>query len=87
MTAPTTGTSTRSSCRPGRRSIEAADDVAVTQVRVANEDGNWGAWTDFADEVPHQLTAGNTYKVVYAQVRDAAGRESNVLFARTLVAP
>ncbi len=67
--------------------LTATDDVGVTQVRLANEDGNWGAWKAFAPEVPHTLTAGNTYKVVYAQVRDAAGRESNVLFARTLVAP
>jgi hypothetical protein len=67
--------------------LTATDDVGVAQVRFANEDGNWGAWVPFAADVPHQLTAGNTYKVVYAQVRDAAGRESNVLFARTLVAP
>ena len=67
--------------------LTATDDVGVTQVRFANEDGTWGAWKAFAAEVPHTLTAGNTYKVVYAQVRDAAGRESNVLFGRTLVAP
>ncbi len=70
-----------------RVQLTATDDVGVTQVRLANEDGTWGPWVAFAAEVPHQLTAGNTYKVVYAQVRDAAGRESNVLFARTLVAP
>lgn len=67
--------------------LEATDDVGVTQVRFANEDGNWGAWAAFAPDVAHRLTPGNTWKVVYAQVRDAAGRESNVLFARTLVAP
>jgi hypothetical protein len=67
--------------------LTATDDVGVTQVRFANEDGNWGAWKDYADDVPHTLTAGNTMKVVYAQVRDAAGRESNVLFTRTLVSP
>jgi hypothetical protein len=67
--------------------LTATDDVAVTQVRFANEDGVWRDWQPYGAEVPHVLTAGNTYKVVYAQVRDAVGRESNVLFARTLVAP
>lgn len=65
--------------------LAATDDIGVTQVRFANEDGNWGPWVAYATDVPHTLTAGNTMKVVYAQVRDAAGRESNVLFARTLV--
>jgi hypothetical protein len=68
-------------------SLTATDDVGVTQVRFANEDGVWGAWKAFSAEMPHTLTAGATYKVVYAQVRDAAGKESNVLFGRTLVAP
>ncbi|MCW2962097.1 MAG: Ig-like surface protein [Thermoleophilia bacterium] len=67
--------------------LTATDDVAVTQVRFANEDGNWGAWGAFAAEVPHTLTVGNTNKVVYGQVRDAAGRESAVLFTKTLVKP
>lgn len=68
--------------------ITATDDIGVTQVRLANEDGEWGEWKAFdADGVPHRLTAGTTYKVVYAQVRDAVGRESNVLFARTQVVP
>jgi hypothetical protein len=67
--------------------LTATDDIGVTEVRFANEDGTWGPWVAFAAEVPHTLTAGNTNKVVYAQVRDAAGRESAVLFAKTLVAP
>jgi hypothetical protein len=67
--------------------LTARDDVGVTQVRFANEDGTWGAWAAYAPEVPHTLTAGNTLKVVYAQVRDAAGRESAVLFTRTQVKP
>jgi hypothetical protein len=65
--------------------LAATDDIGVTQVRFANEDGNWGAWGAYGADVPWTLTAGNTLKVVYAQVRDAAGRESNVLFARTQV--
>lgn len=67
--------------------ITATDDVAVTQVRFANEDGNWQAWKPFAQDAPHTLTAGAGLKAVYAQVRDAAGRESNVLFTRTTVVP
>ena len=67
--------------------LAATDDVGVTQVRFANEDGNWTAWQKYATQVPWTLTAGNTNKVVFAQVRDAAGQESNVLFARTLVQP
>jgi hypothetical protein len=65
--------------------LTATDDLGVTQVRFANEDGNWQAWQAFAPQVPWTLTAGTTLKVVYAQVRDAAGRESNVLFTRTQV--
>ncbi|MCW2972181.1 MAG: Ig-like surface protein, partial [Thermoleophilia bacterium] len=67
--------------------LTAGDDVKVTEVRFANEDGEWLPWKAYAPEVPHTLTAGNTDKVVFAQVRDAAGKESNVLFARTLVQP
>ncbi len=65
--------------------LAATDDIGVTQVRFANEDGEWGAWQTYATGVTQQLTAGTGFKVVYAQVRDAAGRESNVLFARTQV--
>jgi hypothetical protein len=65
--------------------LDATDDIGVTQVRFANEDGNWQAWKAFAPQVTHTLTAGAGLKAVYAQVRDAAGRESNVLFVRTQV--
>ncbi|MCB0879427.1 MAG: hypothetical protein KDC46_10685 [Thermoleophilia bacterium] len=65
--------------------IDASDDIAVAKVRFANEDGNWGPWVDYAAEVPHQLSAGTGLKVVYAQVRDAAGHESNVIYVRTKV--
>jgi hypothetical protein len=65
--------------------LTATDDVGVTEVRFANEDGTWQAWKPFAAQVPHTLTAGAGLKAVYAQVRDAAGRESNVLFVRTQV--
>ncbi|MCW2924091.1 MAG: phage tail protein [Thermoleophilia bacterium] len=67
--------------------LVASDDVGVAEVRTANEDGTWGPWRAYAAQVPHTLSAGNTVKLVYAQVRDAAGRESNVSFVRTQVTP
>jgi hypothetical protein len=63
----------------------ASDDVGVAQVRLANEDGVWAAWQAFQPNVPWMLSAGKTYKVVFAQVRDASGRESNTMYARTQV--
>jgi len=66
--------------------INATDDVQVTEVRLANEDGNWGAWKAFTPKVAHTLTVGNHLnKAVLVQVRDAAGHESNVVFLRTLL--
>lgn len=65
--------------------IDATDNVAATQVRVANEDGNWGAWQAYNANLAHTLTAGNLNKLVFVQVRDAAGNESNVAQVRTLL--
>jgi sugar lactone lactonase YvrE len=64
--------------------IDAIDDVKVTQVRFANEDGTWGTWKAYAPAMQHQLSAGYSIKGVYVQVRDAAGNESGLLF-RTLL--
>jgi sugar lactone lactonase YvrE len=63
--------------------LEATDDVGITHVRFANEDGNWQAWKAWSNPATHTVTAGLTFKVVYAQVRDAAGNESTVRFATT----
>ena len=63
--------------------IDATDNQAVTQMRLANEDGNWGTWTTFNANATHQLSAGYSIKGVYVQVRDAAGNESSVIY-RTL---
>ncbi|MCW2956697.1 MAG: hypothetical protein JWO69_1566 [Thermoleophilia bacterium] len=60
--------------------ITAADNVKVTQVRFANEDGNWGAWTAFTPTMQHTLTAKFSIKGVYVQVRDAAGNESGATY-------
>lgn len=68
--------------------VTATDDVGVTEVRFANEDGTWGDWKAIGNgNVAHTLTAGATYKVVFAMVRDASGRESDTLYIRTLVKP
>jgi sugar lactone lactonase YvrE len=63
--------------------IDARDDVAVTQLRLATEDGNWGAWQAFASPARFTLTAGLGFRGVYVQVRDAAGRESNIVYRTT----
>ena len=63
--------------------LDATDDTGITHVRFANEDGNWQPWKEWADPAAHTLTTGLTYKVVYAQVRDAAGNESGVTYAVT----
>jgi hypothetical protein len=62
--------------------IDATDDVGVSQVRFANEDGTWGPWQAFAPAMNHQLSAGTGYKGVYVQVRDAARNESLVTFTK-----
>ncbi|MBC7644748.1 MAG: NHL repeat-containing protein [Thermoleophilia bacterium] len=65
--------------------IVATDDVAVTEVRFANEDGNWTAWQPFAATKTWTLSAGNLNKLVFTQVRDASGKESNVIMSKTLL--
>lgn len=66
--------------------VDATDDVGVTQVRFANEDGNWTAWQPFAPQKQWTLSPGNNlYKLVFAQVKDAAGRESNIVMVRTIL--
>lgn len=65
--------------------VTAHDDVAVTQVRLATEDGNWKAWQAFTPTVRFTLTAGLGLRGVYVQVRDAAGRESNIVYRLTML--
>jgi sugar lactone lactonase YvrE len=64
----------------------ATDDIGVTQMRIANEDGNWGPWVAYEANKPHHLSdAPSIYKGVYVQVRDAAGRESNAIYKATVL--
>ena len=53
----------------------AADDVAVSQVRLANEDGTWSTWRPYASPITWELSPGTGYKAVFVQVRDAAGED------------
>lgn len=66
--------------------VDATDDVAVTEVRLANEDGTWSAWQPYAANVPWVLTRIAMTKGVFVQVRDAARRESNKLYRTMLCA-
>lgn len=74
----------RTSRRVVTATLRAVDDVAVAHVRFTNEDGRWSAWRNWAPESSWTLTAGYGGKIVYAQVRDAAGNESAVRRAAAL---
>lgn len=63
--------------------VTASDDTAVSGMRVAGEDGTWGAWRPFAASSSWTVSAGYGPKGVFVQVRDAAGNESVTLY-RTL---
>jgi hypothetical protein len=65
--------------------IDGIDDRAVTQVRLATDDGNWGAWQAFTPTVRFTLRAGIGFRGVYVQLRDAAGNESVALYRTTRV--
>lgn len=63
--------------------LTATDNVKVTEMRFANEDGTWGAWQPFASSKQWSLsTSTSASKGVYAQVRDAARRDSNVIYKK-----
>ncbi|HUR79067.1 MAG TPA: right-handed parallel beta-helix repeat-containing protein [Acidimicrobiales bacterium] len=63
--------------------ISANDNVKVTEVRFANEDGIWSAWQPHASTKSWTLSSSaSAYKGVSTQVRDAAGNESSVIYRR-----
>ena len=64
--------------------ITASDDTAVTEMRLATETGNWGAWQAFAPRVRFTLTAGPGARGVFVQVRDAQRVESASLYRTTV---
>ena len=63
--------------------VEATDDRAVTEIRMANEDGTWGPWRAYAPQVEQLLTPGARIKGVTVQVRDAQRVESNTIYTKT----
>jgi hypothetical protein len=74
----------RSCSRRVLLTIVARDDVEVTHVRTANEDGRLGGWKPLrGGRIAHLLTKGMTHKVIYVQVRDAAGNSSRVVPRRS----
>ena len=62
--------------------LMASDNVAVTEVRFANEDGVWAAWQPYATQKTWTLSPNAGSKGVFAQVRDAAKNESNSIYTR-----
>ncbi len=69
--------------------VAADDEWGVTEMRMANGDGEFGAWKPFVGKSNHQLDAVPyvpLMKRVFVQVRDAKGNESNIVSATTTVA-
>ncbi|MCW2927518.1 MAG: chromosome condensation regulator [Thermoleophilia bacterium] len=61
------------------------DNLGATQIRFANENGRFGAWRPYKGRMVHVLSRGATRKVVYVQVRDAAGNTSSTITRKLLV--
>lgn len=61
--------------------VAATDDVGVTELRIADEQGAWGAWRPYATNLDVALTDGVGTKLVYVQVRDVRQQESDVRYA------
>ncbi|MCW2921942.1 MAG: pknD 3 [Thermoleophilia bacterium] len=61
--------------------VAATDDVGVTELRTADENGTWGAWRPYSSSLDVTLTDGVGVKLVYVQVRDVRQQESDVRFA------
>ena len=58
--------------------VAASDDVGVTELRTADEQGAWGAWRPYAPNFDVALSDGVGTKLVYVQVRDVRLQESDV---------
>lgn len=69
--------------------IESSDDIGVTHLRIAGEDGEfseWRPWSSGLATFAHTLTAGYGTRIVAIQVRDAAFRVSATAQAAIVVA-
>lgn len=65
--------------------VLASDNVGVRQVRLANEDGTWGAWRTYSPCVNWTMAPKLGIRGVFVQVRDGARNESRILFIKTLL--
>lgn len=75
---------------PGRSLVvrlRASDEVGVTLVRFATENGRWGSWRTLRSSYAIRLTSGQGWKGVFVQVRDAAGNRSRGWYQSVLSAP
>ncbi|MCW2948999.1 MAG: phage tail protein, partial [Thermoleophilia bacterium] len=82
-TAPVLGSLTLPATSPTSTitvQLGASDDRLVTKMRFATEDGNWRAWQDFTATSVFVLTPGAGPRGVFAQVQDADGLVSTVLY-------
>jgi hypothetical protein len=67
-------------------SVSASDNTAVTQMRMATEQGDdWTQWRPYQSSFPFTLRPGLGYHGVFVEVRDAAGNESQPVYAITNV--
>ena len=64
--------------------LHVSDDRGAVQMRIADENGEWGAWEEFTPEFDAPLTDGPGVKGIYVQVRDAAENVSTAEY-RTLL--
>ncbi len=72
MTAPTETTNARVPVQ-----VVATDDVGVTELRTADENGTWSAWRPYAANLDVALSDGIGTEVIYVQVRDVRLQESD----------
>ncbi|WP_299823594.1 Ig-like domain-containing protein [uncultured Pontibacter sp.] len=56
----------------------------VTDMRFSNDAQNWSAWETAAETKAWSVTDGDSYKVIYAQLRDAAGNVATTKAGITL---
>ncbi len=64
----------------------------ATEMRLRNENGNWGGWQPFSTQVLNwELSPGNGLKEVYAEIRNASGTvasaSDSILLESTLPPP
>jgi hypothetical protein len=68
-----------STTREVKLTADATDNRGISAYRIAGDDGVWKAWTAWTgDTIPHTIEGGYGRKVIFVQVRDAAGNESTV---------